>query len=47
MKRITVALILTCLMTTGISSALACEYKRGETKFADYAKCRYGDEAGV
>lgn len=47
MKNITVALILACLMATSIGSAFACEYKRGETKFADYAKCRYGDEAVV
>ena len=25
-------------------SAIACEYKRGETKFLDYAICRYGEE---
>ena len=26
------------------SAAIACEYKAGETKFADYANCRYGEE---
>jgi len=24
---------------------MACEYKSGETKFADYANCRYGEDA--
>lgn len=26
-------------------AAWACEYKKGETHFVDYAKCRYGDDA--
>ena len=40
------ALFLTSiLLTAGMGTALACEYKAGETKFADYAKCRYGDDA--
>lgn len=28
-------------------SALACEYKPGETKFLDYAVCLYGSDAVV
>ena len=34
-------------MTASVGSAFACEYKKGETRFADYAKCRYGDDAIV
>jgi hypothetical protein len=33
------------LLTLCASTALACEYIAGETKFVDYAKCRYGDDA--
>ena len=33
------------LLALCANAALACEYKAGETKFADYAKCRYGDDA--
>lgn len=33
------------LLTLFAGTALACEYKAGETKFVDYAKCRYGDDA--
>lgn len=29
------------------TGAVACEYKKGETKFADYAKCRYGQDTIV
>lgn len=25
--------------------AIGCEYKQGETKFLDYASCRYGEDA--
>lgn len=31
------------LMANG--SAMACEYKAGETKFLDYANCRYGEDS--
>ena len=31
------------LLTAG--PALACEYKAGETKFLDYANCRYGEDS--
>ena len=33
------------LMLVASGAALACEYKKGETHFVDYAKCRYGDDA--
>lgn len=31
------------LLSSGVSAA--CEYVKGETQFADYAKCRYGEDA--
>jgi hypothetical protein len=34
---------LTGFFTAG--PALACEYVKGETKFVDYAQCRYGTDA--
>ncbi|MCW8873376.1 MAG: hypothetical protein OQK01_12255 [Xanthomonadales bacterium] len=37
--------IAAALYTAGIGTALACEYKAGETKFVDYATCRYGADA--
>lgn len=27
------------------SATIACEYKSGETKFLDYANCRYGEDS--
>jgi hypothetical protein len=38
-------LIAAALFTASIGTALACEYKAGETKFVDYATCRYGADA--
>ncbi|HEY5776845.1 MAG TPA: hypothetical protein VIS57_12210 [Xanthomonadales bacterium] len=38
--RLTIAGVL--LAITG--TAIACEYKAGETKFLDYAYCRYGED---
>ena len=32
-------------MVLASGSAMACEYIKGETHFADYAKCRYGEDA--
>jgi hypothetical protein len=40
-------LSLAALVFSVSGSALACEYKPGETRFADYANCRYGSEAVV
>ncbi|HET6592792.1 MAG TPA: hypothetical protein VFG48_07740 [Xanthomonadales bacterium] len=37
--------IVSTLLAAGMGTALACEYKAGETQFIDYAKCRYGDDA--
>ena len=42
------AVIISLLAAMAFSgSALACEYKAGESKFAEYAQCRYGSEAVV
>lgn len=34
-------LIPVLLLTTGSAMAQVCEYKQGETKYLDYALCRY------
>ena len=39
--------LLALMLLTLSGSAMACEYKAGETLFADYAKCRYGDDAVI
>lgn len=41
-KALAVAL---ALLAAGSNTVLACEYKAGETKFLDYANCRYGEDA--
>ena len=38
-------LSLTVLLLANAGAAMACEYKAGETKFADYANCRYGEDS--
>lgn len=45
MNRYAVTFTLAGLLTVCSSVAFACEYKKGETKFADYATCRYGEES--
>jgi hypothetical protein len=45
MNRKILILTLAGLLTTGTGAALACEYKAGETKFLDYANCRYGEDS--
>jgi hypothetical protein len=47
MNRKAFNLLLAGLLTAGSSVAMACEYKAGETEFAEYATCRYGSEAVV
>jgi hypothetical protein len=39
-----IAITLAGLLAAGTNVALACEYKKGETKYLDYAKCRYGED---
>ena len=38
---------LTGLLTTSASAVIACDYKSGETKFVEYANCRYGEDGIV
>lgn len=38
-------LALVSLLLAGSGAAFACEYKAGETKFEDYANCRYGEDS--
>lgn len=33
------------LLIMGTGAALACDYQAGETKFVDYANCRYGEDS--
>jgi hypothetical protein len=47
MNRKVLTLTLAGLLSAVTGSAIACEYKAGETKFLDYANCRYGEEAVV
>ena len=37
-------LILASLLVAPLSAAFACEYKAGESKFVDYANCRFGED---
>jgi len=41
----TLVVLLTGLLMTACINAVACEYIRGETKYADWAKCKYGPDA--
>ena len=45
MNRTALLSVLASVLLTGAGTAFACEYKQGETKFADYAVCRYGEDA--
>jgi hypothetical protein len=47
MKRPTIQCILLLLSMGFAGHALACEYIKGETRFADYAGCRYGEDSVV
>jgi len=44
MNRKTLTLTFVSLLMATTSTAIACEYKAGETKFVDYATCRYGED---
>ena len=44
MKRKALIFSITSLLLTSTSAAIACEYKAGETKYVDYAYCRYGED---
>lgn len=36
---------LASILWASASVVLACEYKAGETKYLDYANCRYGEDS--
>jgi len=42
-----VLIFLVAILTAGTGVAFGCEYKKGETKYADYAACVYGKDAIV
>ena len=36
--------ILASMLMVCTNAAIACDYKAGETKYVDYANCRYGED---
>ena len=44
MKDILLKLLACSVLLFPFGFALACEYKAGDTKFLDYANCRYGED---
>jgi hypothetical protein len=46
-NRKAILLTLASVLAASVGSAIACEYKAGETKFLDYANCRYGADSIV
>jgi len=40
-------LVTLAFLAAGSNALMACEYKAGETRFLDYANCRYGEDAIV
>ena len=47
MNRKALTLTLAGLLAAGTGTAMACEYKAGETMYKDYAYCRYGEDSIV
>lgn len=47
MIRNAVTFTLAAILTLSTGVAFACEYTRGETKYADYAACVYGEDSIV
>lgn len=45
MNKKTLILTIASFLMVGAGAAFACEYKAGETKFLDYAHCRYGEDS--
>jgi len=45
MKSKALKITLTLLLASGAGTALACEYIKGESKYTDYANCRYGEDS--
>jgi len=44
MNRKALTFTLASLLIASSGVTIACEFKRGETKFVEYANCRYGEE---
>lgn len=44
MDRLAIRTTLAGLLTAVAGAAMACEYTAGQTKFLEYATCRYGEE---
>jgi hypothetical protein len=44
MNRKALLVTLASFLIANTGAAIACEYKPGETKFVDYATCRYGED---
>lgn len=45
MKKTILLLALALLLAAFSNLAVACEYKKGETEFLEYANCRYSSDA--
>ena len=45
MNKKTLLFLFACFLMVGANIAFACEYVAGETKFLDYAHCRYGEDS--
>jgi len=45
MNRKFLVVTLASLLITPTGVTIACEYKAGETKFVEYATCRYGEDS--
>lgn len=45
MNRKALKLALASLFMTAAGAAVACDYTSGETKYIDYANCRYGEDS--
>jgi hypothetical protein len=45
MNKTALAFMVVGFLTATTSTAIACEYNAGETKFIDYANCRYGADS--
>jgi hypothetical protein len=47
MTRQAIIFTIAALLTAIAGTTMACEYKAGETKFIEYANCRYGTDSIV
>jgi hypothetical protein len=44
MNRKALQITFALLLISGAGTAIACDYTAGETKYLEYAKCRYGED---